>query len=638
MDGLLKFSSPTPKDRGKLIRKSEKQFKKSDESACSIVPSRLSSRLSISTRQTEARVSVGSEKDIIYHRLSFEDELFTARVYKRNYRNSMILGLRKDKPQVALGSKVSSDMQRTNTASSHDESGNRVIDQNQDDEFIGNAKSAMIPPILDKPHVYSIDAKSNGKFISACEQGDCHTVKVLLKSGHNVYSKQLYRDSFVFGAIHAAVIHGHIEVVRLLLQHGASIEDDTTTIGSRPLHLAAQSGNSAMVGFLLSNGAEIDAKNHNRLQPVHIAAKSGKIGTLRVLVNSGAQVDCLDNAGRQPLHWAAESSDWPDVIRFLVDAGADVNARTKLIPINIDHERPLNMACRQDLPGNVGALLILGAAPTDPYGDSWRTRCPLSTAIDYKSPRALEALLDYGAKTPEWLGASGKTPLHLYIENPPLEDIENNAALLALIIRYQDNIDAPDEEGDTALQCIVQQNPQAYTKRIVNILLDGGASPNIFTRYGSTPLARALFRWQDRELFTVLVEYGARDLERMAGHALCLDVQTTDKYPRDGKRLFGLYWRPEPDRFDENYRDLLLIAQSSMHRLGYECSVGTNPSAKIAKSEQTKHPTQDKGETASNYCSHGRDSHRRRRPFPSSFDSVDFKQLCNIDVSNSSSR
>lgn len=60
---------------------------KSDESAFSIVPSNLSSRLSVSTSQTGLRDSIGIHPSMVYRQLSFEDELFTARVYKRNYRN-----------------------------------------------------------------------------------------------------------------------------------------------------------------------------------------------------------------------------------------------------------------------------------------------------------------------------------------------------------------------------------------------------------------------------------------------------------------------------------------------------------------------------------------------------------------------
>ena len=72
-----------------------KQFQKSDESAYSIVPSRMSSRLSISTRH-----SLSSDSHLSYHRLSFDDDLFTAKVYKRSYRTPLIKRLFRRKVEL----------------------------------------------------------------------------------------------------------------------------------------------------------------------------------------------------------------------------------------------------------------------------------------------------------------------------------------------------------------------------------------------------------------------------------------------------------------------------------------------------------------------------------------------------------
>ena len=71
---------------------------KSDESAYSIVPSNLSSRFSISTTQTSRPGNTDNLTDMEYHPLSFDDDLFTARVYKRNYRTKVSHRNRKQSP------------------------------------------------------------------------------------------------------------------------------------------------------------------------------------------------------------------------------------------------------------------------------------------------------------------------------------------------------------------------------------------------------------------------------------------------------------------------------------------------------------------------------------------------------------
>lgn len=60
-------------------------LRKSDESAFSIVPSHMSSRLS-SIHSDPSRISTGSA-ELVYRQLTVDNDLFTARVYKRNYRH-----------------------------------------------------------------------------------------------------------------------------------------------------------------------------------------------------------------------------------------------------------------------------------------------------------------------------------------------------------------------------------------------------------------------------------------------------------------------------------------------------------------------------------------------------------------------
>lgn len=81
MSLLLQVSKlPSPQKRAQVILRKERHFRKSDESAYSIVPSRMS------------QVSFESA-DLVYQRLSFEDDLFTATIYKRNYGNTLIRSL-----------------------------------------------------------------------------------------------------------------------------------------------------------------------------------------------------------------------------------------------------------------------------------------------------------------------------------------------------------------------------------------------------------------------------------------------------------------------------------------------------------------------------------------------------------------
>lgn len=79
---LYRSSAP---DRATLLKDGDEILRKSDESAYSIVPSYLSSRLA-SLYSNPSALSVDSA-ELVYRQLTIDDDLFTARVYKRNYRH-----------------------------------------------------------------------------------------------------------------------------------------------------------------------------------------------------------------------------------------------------------------------------------------------------------------------------------------------------------------------------------------------------------------------------------------------------------------------------------------------------------------------------------------------------------------------
>ena len=53
---------------------------------------------------------------------------------------------------------------------------------------------------------------------------------------------------------------GHVEVARILLNHGAKIEDEDYT-QMTPLHHAAKEGCAEIVDLLLTKGAQLEAKS-----------------------------------------------------------------------------------------------------------------------------------------------------------------------------------------------------------------------------------------------------------------------------------------------------------------------------------------------------------------------------------------
>lgn len=95
----------------------------------------------------------------------------------------------------------------------------------------------------------------------AARQGEREMVEWLLNQGVDVEAKGKSRIS----ALHEAVRYGHVEIARLLVQHGADVNSGAETGDPTPLHraLAAPEPDLDMVRLLIEHGADVNAQATN---------------------------------------------------------------------------------------------------------------------------------------------------------------------------------------------------------------------------------------------------------------------------------------------------------------------------------------------------------------------------------------
>jgi len=97
-----------------------------------------------------------------------------------------------------------------------------------------------------------------------------------------------------------AAIHGHREVARVLVDHGARVNDRSAR-GSSPLMLAIMNRHNGIVRLLCDRGADVNARDHLGWTPLMHAAWTGDPEVVRLLLQRGADRRSADHRG-----WTAD--------------------------------------------------------------------------------------------------------------------------------------------------------------------------------------------------------------------------------------------------------------------------------------------------------------------------------------------
>ena len=121
-----------------------------------------------------------------------------------------------------------------------------------------------------------------------------------------------------------------------------------------PLVEAVQKGDQHELERLLKNGADVNARDHNRNTPLASAALVGDVEAVRMLLNYGADVNARGPFGSPPLILASMGGN-PEIVRMLLDKGAAVNIRGP------NGATPLITAAMVNSPEVVKMLLDKGA-------------------------------------------------------------------------------------------------------------------------------------------------------------------------------------------------------------------------------------------------------------------------------------
>ena len=98
---------------------------------------------------------------------------------------------------------------------------------------------------------------------------------------------------------------GYLEIVKVLLEAGASVHIVDWAMKSTPLHKSAYMGHADIIPLLISKGIDINAQGpYNGYTALHDATWHAHIEAVKTLIDAGARLDLKGHDGKTPLDLA----------------------------------------------------------------------------------------------------------------------------------------------------------------------------------------------------------------------------------------------------------------------------------------------------------------------------------------------
>ncbi|KAK9759062.1 Mind bomb SH3 repeat domain [Popillia japonica] len=279
------------------------------------------------------------------------------------------------------------------------------------------------------------------QLVRAAAQGQLESVKRILE---DLVPNMVDARSGGKTPLQVAAHQGHVAIVRELLSKGADVNASDND-GDTCLHYAAFGNQPEVVDLLIGAGASLNTSNRSGCTALHIAAHKHPSRSVQILLTAGADPNCRDAYGDTALHDAIGKDNYQVIDLLCSASGTDFTLRNK---------RGFNVLHHAALKGKDSAtkkLLSKARQLVDVKKDDGFSALHLAALNGHKD--VVDTLVRIGQADIDLRNNRNQSALLLAVS-------QGHCGVIELLVKLKANINAKDEDGDTALHITLIKRSQ----------------------------------------------------------------------------------------------------------------------------------------------------------------------------------